>query len=440
MSRRLAALGVIVLGAMTVAFAALVAVEQFPVGLATLAGVGLALACAWYGLLRRRARRVLGVSAAAAVLAAAVALIVAEGRPGESVVVGVGGALTVGCARGALIARVRLAPAARPGRPVVFVNPRSGGGKAEQVGLVSEVRARGIEAVELTRGDDLERLAREAVDRGADVLAVAGGDGSQAVVAAVAAEHDLPYACIPAGRRNHFALDLGVDRDDVVGALDALVDGVERRVDLAEVNGRVFVNNVSLGVYAEAVQRPGYRGAKVRTLLETVPEVLGPDSAGLDLRWVEPDGERHEQGATILVSNNRYLVGHPIGPGTRPRIDDGELTVRPGALRVLVSRAHPGASPSARRPSSAHQGLGELLRIAFGRGPNRRGPRLSPRPSSRSGRPSGPISPPPHFLNEITCWIPLGRFVYAIDGSSPAGQLISWSVALARHADGSDVP
>ena len=76
----------------------------------------------------------------------------------------------------------------------------------------------------------------------------------------VAAELGLPYACIPAGTRNHFALDLGVDRDDVVGALDAFVDGRERRVDLAEVNGRVFVNNVSLGLYAEAVQQPGYRG------------------------------------------------------------------------------------------------------------------------------------------------------------------------------------
>ncbi len=105
---------------------------------------------------------------------------------------------------------------------------------------------------------------------------MAGGDGSQAIVAMVAAELDLPYACIPSGTRNHFALDLGVDRDDVVGALDALVNGGERLVDLAEVNGRVFVNNVSLGLYADAVQRPGYREAKLHTLLDTVPDVLGP--------------------------------------------------------------------------------------------------------------------------------------------------------------------
>ena len=139
---------------------------------------------------------------------------------------------------------------------------------------------------------------------------MAGGDGSQAIVAAVAAELDLPYACIPAGTRNHFALDLGVDRDDVVGALDAFVDGGrERRVDLAEVNGRVFVNNVSLGVYAEAVQRSGYRDAKLRTLLDTVPDALGPSGAGLDLRWTGPGGHEHRSGAVILVSNNRYRFG-----------------------------------------------------------------------------------------------------------------------------------
>src|SRR5204863_2500437 len=98
---------------------------------------------------------------------------------------------------------------------------------------------------------------------------MAGGDGSQALIATIAAELGLPYACIPAGTRNHFALDLGVDRDDVAGALDALIGGRERLVDLAYVNGRVFVNNVSLGVYGDAVQKAGYREAKIRTLLDT---------------------------------------------------------------------------------------------------------------------------------------------------------------------------
>ena len=201
----------------------------------------------------------------------------------------------------------------------------SGGGKAERFKLADEARERGIEPIELGPPWDLEALVRGAVDRGADALAMAGGDGSQAVVAAIAAELGLPYACIPAGTRNHFALDLGVDRDDVVGALDAFVDGGERSVDLAEVNGRVFVNNVSLGLYADAVQREGYRDAKLRTMLDTVPDALGPERQGLDLRWTGPGGHEHEAGAVVLVSNNRYRLGRAVGSGTRPRIDDGLL-------------------------------------------------------------------------------------------------------------------
>jgi diacylglycerol kinase family enzyme len=98
---------------------------------------------------------------------------------------------------------------------------------------------------------------------------MAGGDGSLAVVATAALTHGLPFVCIPAGTRNHFALDLGVDRRDVVGALGAFADGVERRIDVGMVNGRLFLNNVSLGVYADAVRHPAYRDAKLRTLLET---------------------------------------------------------------------------------------------------------------------------------------------------------------------------
>ena len=178
---------------------------------------------------------------------------------------------------------------------------------------------------------------------------MAGGDGSQAIVAAVAAELGLPYACIPAGTRNHFALDLGVDRDDVVGALDAFVDGGERTVDLAEVNGRVFVNNVSLGLYAEAVQRSEYRDAKLRTLLDTVPDVLGPEGEGLDLRWTGPGGQVHRAGAVVLVSNNRL----PARPGDR--LGDAPADRRRPARRhghrgpVGSRRERPGtAAPDAR--------------------------------------------------------------------------------------------
>jgi hypothetical protein len=137
-------------------------------------------------------------------------------------------------------------------------------------------------------------------------------------VASIASEHSLPYACVPAGTRNHFALDLGVDPDDVVGGLDAFVDSAERVVDLADVNGRVFVNNVSLGLYADAVQRQGYRDAKLRTLLDTVPDVLAPDGSGLDLAWRGPGGHEHHSGVAELVSNNRYGLAAPSGRGRVP--------------------------------------------------------------------------------------------------------------------------
>ena len=126
----------------------------------------------------------------------------------------------------------------RPVHPVLFVNPRSGGGKAQRYDLVGQCRSRGIEPVVMKKDDDLASLAAAAVSSGAGVIGMAGGDGSQAIVAAVASRHDIPYVCIPAGTRNHFALDIGVDRQDVIGALDAFHHGSERRIDLAQVNGR----------------------------------------------------------------------------------------------------------------------------------------------------------------------------------------------------------
>ena len=199
---------------------------------------------------------------------------------------------------------------------MLFYNPKSGGGKAERFEVAREARARGVEPVELHLGDDLATLVRDAIADGADAVGVAGGDGTQAIVAAIAAERGLPYVCVPAGTRNHFALDLGVDRDDVVGALDAFTNGRERVVDLAEVNGRVFVNNVSLGVYAEAVQRQGYRDAKLRTIAETMPTVLGPGGQALDLRFTGADGREHKTSAVVLVSNDPYRLGRAIASGT----------------------------------------------------------------------------------------------------------------------------
>ena len=107
--------------------------------------------------------------------------------------------------------------------------------------------------------------------------------------------HDVALVCIPAGTRNHFALDLGLDRDDVVGALDAFGDAVERRIDLAEVGGRVFVNNVSLGIYAKIVQSPEYRDAKRETTAKFLPELLGPDAQPYGMKFTDTAGNGARQ-------------------------------------------------------------------------------------------------------------------------------------------------
>src|SRR4249919_2470621 len=290
MSRRLGAILAILGGGLALAIAAYVFVADFPRGLAVLACVFAALALAWYGLLRRGWRRWL--AAALSLVLIALALVFTIGGDNGLAWVAVAIAFGVGVAGARVAFRPdRSLPRVPPPRhPVLFVNPWSGDGRAAEVGLVAAARERGLEVVELTAGDRLEDLVRAAVGRGADGLAMAGGDGSQALVAAIAAEHDLPYACIPSGTRNHFALDLGVDREDVVGALDAFADGGERYVDLGEVNGRVFVNNVSLGVYAQAVSQDDYRESKLRTLLDTLTDTLGAEGETVDLRWTDPDG------------------------------------------------------------------------------------------------------------------------------------------------------
>jgi diacylglycerol kinase family enzyme len=405
----------------TAVFVVAVAVDDFPRGLLVLGSGLLVAAGAWEGVLRRGRGRVAGLAVAAAALLAFAGLLADDGFLRELLLLGLGALVWHTGARLAFRPDVDLPAAEPPHRPVLVINPRSGNGKAARVGLAEEARKRGIEPIELSPGDDLAILLGRAVAGGADAVAVAGGDGTQALGAAVAAEHGLPYACIPSGTRNHFALDLGVDRADVIGALDAFVDGTELVADLGEVNGRVFVNNVSLGVYAEAVQQDGYRASKLRTVLDTVPISLGAAGGTHDLSWVTPGG-RTLQGATvILVANNQYRLSGAAGAGTRPAIDrgvlgitvvdpptghesgrrrpvrqwtapefsvgsahavpagiDGEATVletpvefriRPGALRVRISARHPGASPSAIEPVGALPALRALAHIAAGRDP-----------------------------------------------------------------------
>lgn len=260
------------------------------------------------------------------------------------------------------------APADPLRRPVLFVNPRSGGGKAVRAALADRARERGIEVVVLGPDANLEALAAGAVAGGADALGVGGGDGSLAVVAEAAQAHGLAFVCIPAGTRNHFALDLGVDRHDLVGALDAFTDGVERHIDVAQVDGRVFLNNVSLGIYGDAVQRSEYRDAKVRTLLETAQVVLGPSRAVSGLHLVDDTGREHRGPAVVLVSNNPYAVDRPLVTGTRPTLTGGRLGILvldpPDDPRRRPGRAWTATSVEIRAPTPVHAGVdGEAVAL-----------------------------------------------------------------------------
>jgi diacylglycerol kinase family enzyme len=168
---------------------------------------------------------------------------------------------------------------------------------------------------------------------GADLLGVAGGDGTQALVAGIAAEHGIPLLVISAGTRNHFALDLGLDRDDPSRCLDALQDGVELLVDLGFIGERPFVNNASFGAYAAVVQSPAYRDDKTRTTLDQLPGLLaGQQGPRLVARAenVTIDGPQ-----AVLVSNNVYGMGDIAGLGRRARLDRATL----GVFAVTVTSA-----------------------------------------------------------------------------------------------------
>ena len=228
-------------------------------------------------------------------------------------------------------------PAAR--HPYLIMNPKSGGGKVGKFDLKRKAEDLGAEVFLIGGPEpvDVARVAREAVARGADLLGVAGGDGTQALVAGVAAEHGLPFVVICAGTRNHFALDLGLDRADPAACLGALSGGVELRVDLGRINGQVFVNNASFGAYAEVVETPAYRGDKLKTTLDLLPDLLqGHRGARLSAR---ADGTQIRSPQALLVANNPYGTGDIAGLSRRARIDRGVL----GVAGVKVRNARQAA-------------------------------------------------------------------------------------------------
>ncbi|SDM32768.1 diacylglycerol/lipid kinase family protein [Allokutzneria albata] len=221
---------------------------------------------------------------------------------------------------------------------VIVANTHSGGGKLRRFRLIERAERLGAQIRVIGEGQSASSLARAAVEQGAEVLGVAGGDGTVSAVAAVAAATDHPLLVIPAGTRNHFARDLGLDIRNPGRALPALLEAESARVDLGVAGSRIFVNNVSFGIYAEALLEPRYREAKARTLVSLAPGYIGGQ------RWVEAivdaPQEAIECPQVVLVSNNPYQLSPPRHLGRRFALATGLL----GAL-VIKRPPEPPAPP-----------------------------------------------------------------------------------------------
>jgi diacylglycerol kinase family enzyme len=318
------------------------------------AGTAVMLAGAWWFLTRRRVVRWLALGLAVAAPVTVFVLFAVAGLVWVVVLSNVLWAVAGAAGRAALAGKAEPGPAHAyetppPRRPFLIMNPRAGGGKVQRFGLVGKAEQLGAEVAVLDAPGmvDVAALARDAVARGADLLGVAGGDGTQALVAGIAAEHGLPFLVISAGTRNHFALDLGLDREDPAKCLDALTDGVEVRVDLGLVGDRTFVNNASFGAYAAVVQSPAYRDDKTRTTLELLPDLLvGQGRSTMVVRA----GDRVVDGPqAVLVSNNTYQSDDVGGMGRRLRLDRGVL----GVLSIKVTRAADAAGLARGRRAKA---------------------------------------------------------------------------------------
>ncbi|MGW4564950.1 diacylglycerol/lipid kinase family protein [Streptomyces sp. NPDC004561] len=315
------------------------------------AGVALTAAGLWWALAHSGLVRALGTLLVVFVPLAVLALFAAHGMLAPACLSLGLWVLSLTAARIATAPAVRAGggggtprPVAAPRHPWVVMNPRSGGGKVDRFQLAARAEAAGARVVVLdpARHQDVAELARRAVAEGADLLGVAGGDGTQALVAEVAARHDVPFVVVPAGTRNHFALDLGLDRDDPAAAIEAFTDAVEFRVDLGFAADRVFVNNASFGTYAEVVADPAYRDEKVRTTLHALPVLLGPGAPRLRARAGRTCAEGLQ---AVLVSNNPYRpVVDSAHPGLRERLDSGRL----GALCVRIDNSAQAARLPAR--------------------------------------------------------------------------------------------
>ena len=208
--------------------------------------------------------------------------------------------------------------------PFLLINPRAGRGGPGAGELAEAARERGIEPYLLAPGEDPRALALRS---GADIVGIAGGDGSLAPVAAAAIEAGAAFVCVPFGTRNHFARDAGLDRCDPLAALDAFGAGRETRIDVGRVSGRLFLNNVSFGAYAWLVHRREHHRRRGEALARVL--ALLAVARRRHRLHARVDGKEIDA-RVLLVGNNRYEPDL-FTLGARPRLDGGELDLRAAA-------------------------------------------------------------------------------------------------------------
>ena len=203
-------------------------------------------------------------------------------------------------------------------------------GKADRASVEEALRAAGIGGeLELVAGDRIEEFVRSHVEGGARLIIVGGGDGSVGAAASALAGSDATLGILPLGTLNHFARDLGIPAD--LGKAAALIaKGRERAVDVAQVNGRTFVNNSAIGLYPLMVvdrENQQHRLGRSKRLAMLVASFRTLAKFHDDrLTLTSNEGRSSVDTPLLFVGNNEYRVAMP-GAGSREALDDGHLCV-----------------------------------------------------------------------------------------------------------------
>jgi len=241
--------------------------------------------------------------------------------------------------------------------PVTVLLNRGGGAVAADEEIVEKVQAAldevGIDAeLELIDGGDCEVRCKAIAERGDPLLIVGGGDGTISAAASALVGTKTKLGILPLGTLNHFARDLGIP-PEIGEAAKLIASAPERRVDVAEMNGRIFINNSAIGLYPlmivdrDAQRKRLGRSKRLAMLVASLRTLMRFNHQRLTL--TVNDEQARVETPLLFVGNNDYRLDI-AAPGQRERLDDGELCVlvmrkntRPGliaaSIRALLGRA-----------------------------------------------------------------------------------------------------